>query len=535
MRDPVPSGYGPPPSVSEESVTERPALFLHHDHMPWALDATTMGSVTPAALDKLGWTRAFSDMLTLERGEIANPDDGRRVGHFWLRAPDKAPDLGIATGIGAAAAAARALAAAVRSGEATTDAGERFTDVLHIGIGGSQLGPALLVDALAHDAFGAARGLPVHFLDNTDPDGISAVLGRLGSRLRTTLVVVVTKSGGTAEPRNALALTWLAMTAQGVSPARHLVGITVKDSALWKRAESEGWRASLEIWPWVGGRYSVMSAVGILPAELAGIDSQALIDGAAAMDDWTRAQSWRENPAALLAGCWYLEGQGTGERAMVALPYADRLVTLSRYLQQLVMESLGKELDRQGNVVHQGLTVYGNKGSSDQHAYVQQLRDGRNDFFVLFLQVLNTAAPDPDLEDGVGAGDYLQGFLLGTRRALAEGGRSSLTLTIPEVSERTLGGLIALFERAVGLYGSLIDINAYHQPGVEAGKRAAAEVLNLSRRIRAELSKSPGTLAELAARTDADTLETFYVLQRLVHTERVTLTGGGLDGRYQLP
>ena len=143
------------------------------------------------------------------------------------------------------------------------------------------------------------------------------------------------------------------------------------------------------------------------------------------------------------------------------------------------MESLGKELDLQGRVVSQGLSVYGNKGSTDQHAYVQQLREGVNNFFVTFVEVLRDRA-GASLEvdrGGVTCGDYLQGFLLGTRDALSEKDRSSVTLTITEVSPRTVGMLIALYERVVGLYASLIGINAYHQPGVEAGKKAAALAL----------------------------------------------------------
>ena len=176
---------------------------------------------------------------------------------------------------------------------------------------------------------------------------------------------------------------------------------------------------------------------------------------------------------------------------MVVLPYKDRLELFSRYLQQLVMESLGKEKDLTGRVVHQGLTVYGNKGSTDQHAYVQQLRDGLDNFFVTFVRVLEDRRPSEPLfevEPGVTSGDYLHGFLLGTRRALYESGRDSMTITLREVSPRTFGVLIALYERAVGLYASLINVNAYHQPGVEAGKKAAAEVLGLQAKIIAELT-----------------------------------------------
>ena len=169
---------------------------------------------------------------------------------------------------------------------------------------------------------------------------------------------------------------------------------------------------------------------------------------------------------------------------MVILPYKDRLELFSKYLQQLVMESLGKADDLNGRRVEQGLVVYGNKGSTDQHAYIQQLRDGRNDFFATFIEVLkDRESASMEVEPGITSGDFLQGFFLGTRRALHENQRESITLTIEEVSPRTVGLLIALYERAVGLYASMIGINAYHQPGVEAGKKAAGEVIALQTQL----------------------------------------------------
>ena len=164
---------------------------------------------------------------------------------------------------------------------------------------------------------------------------------------------------------------------------------------------------------------------------------------------------------------------------MLILPYRDRLSMFSRYFQQLVMESLGKARDRTGQTVHEGLTVYGNKGSTDQHAYVQQLREGVPNFFAVFIRVLESGGSALEVEPGFTAGDYLHGFLLGTRAALFDNDRESITITLPRVDARTVGGLIALFERAVGLYAGLLGINAYHQPGVEAGKKAASAMLAL--------------------------------------------------------
>jgi glucose-6-phosphate isomerase len=209
------------------------------------------------------------------------------------------------------------------------------------------------------------------------------------------------------------------------------------------------------------------------------------------------------------------------------LPYKDRLLLFSRYLQQLVMESLGKEKDLEGKTVHQGLSVYGNKGSTDQHAFVQQLREGPVDFFVTFIEVLkNRKHPSIEVEPGITSGDFLQGFMLGTSAALFQNGRQSLTITLEELNTQSLGALISLFERAVGLYASLIGINAYHQPGVEAGKRAAGDVIELSLKIQSQLKSNPeqqfsaASLANILAE-QAKSVTIFKLLQHLAVNGRV--------------
>jgi glucose-6-phosphate isomerase len=196
----------------------------------------------------------------------------------------------------------------------------------------------------------------------------------------------------------------------------------------------------------------------------------------------------------MLALSWYFLTEGNGAKDMVILPYKDRLELFAKYLQQLIMESLGKEKDLEGNVVLQGISVYGNKGSTDQHAYVQQLREGVPNFFATFIEVLkHRDSPSIDVdEDGMSAGDYLHGFFLGTRDALYEKDRKSITLTIAEVTPASIGRLIALFERTVGLYAYLTNINAYHQPGVEAGKKAATAVLEIRKLVTDVLISNQG-------------------------------------------
>jgi glucose-6-phosphate isomerase len=271
--------------------------------------------------------------------------------------------------------------------------------------------------------------------------------------------------------------------------------------------------------------------VGLLPAALQGIDIHAMLDGANEMDVATRVADLKTNPAALLTLAWYASGNGKGEKDMVVLPYKDSLLLFSRYLQQLVMESLGKETDLDGEKVYQGIAVYGNKGSTDQHAYVQQLREGVANFFLTFIEVLHDRTGDsPEIDPGVTSGDYLSGFLQGTRQALYENQRDSLTVTIPEVTPRHVGALIALYERAVGLYASIVNINAYHQPGVEAGKKAAAVVLQLQSDVVQALQgvTTPISLEELATKAGSpDRVEAIYkILRHLDANDRcVKFTG----------
>jgi glucose-6-phosphate isomerase len=309
-----------------------------------------------------------------------------------------------------------------------------------------------------------------------------------------------------------------AFSKAGLAFAGNFVAVTGVGSELDKVAVAEGWLRRFPMWDWVGGRTSVMSAVGLVPMALQGLDVGKFLAGAAAMDEKTRTDDIRRNAAMLLALMWYHAGGGQGLKDMVILPYKDRLLLFSRYLQQLVMESLGKELDLDGRVVNQGIAVYGNKGSTDQHAYVQQLRDGVNNFFVTFIEVRRATAGVPfEVEPGVTAGDYLQGFLRGTRSALHEKGRESITISIPEFSAFELGALIALYERAVGFYGSLVNINAYHQPGVEAGKKAAAKILELQARVVEHLKSKPGksTAEQIALSVAADPEEVFHICRHL--------------------
>jgi len=462
-----------------------PEVELSVDLSRLGLPEDALSAAAPA------FAKAFEAMDALEKGAIANPDEGRRVGHYWLRDPQLAPEPELAQAIAKTVDRVEVFGADVHRGSAAAQAGP-FTDLLVIGIGGSALGPQFIRHALGGPK---ADKLEVHFLDNTDPDGFDLALATIGDRLPTTLVVVISKSGGTVETRNCMLETQAAFERAGLDFASQAVAVTGEDSKLDRLAREQGWLERFPMWDWVGGRTSVTGPVGLLPAALQGLPIRELLEGARQMDVLTRRHDLAANPAALLALSWLHATNGKGERDMVVLPYKDRLLLFSRYLQQLLMESLGKERDLEGNIVNQGIAVYGNKGSTDQHAYVQQLREGAPNFFATFIEVLEDRsgdAPAIEVEEAVTSGDYLQGFLLGTRDALTEKSRLSITLTAARVDAANVGRLIALYERAVGLYASLVNINAYDQPGVEAGKKAAGSAIDTARAVAAYLAENAG-------------------------------------------
>ena len=373
----------------------------------------------------------------------------------------------------------------------------------------------------------------------TDPDGFDRVFEKMGDKLAQTLVLVVSKSGRTKETRNGMLEAEAKFKEKGLQFNKHAVAVTGLDSDLEKYAEKRKWLARFPMYDWIGGRTSVMSAVGLLPMALQGFDIDDFLAGAAAMDERTRIQDVMQNAAMLMALMWYYAGNGKGDKDMVILPYKDRLALFAKYLQQLVMESLGKEKDLDGNVVHQGIAVYGNKGSTDQHAYVQQLRDGVLNFFVTFIEVdKDRRNPAVEIEDGVTSGDYLHGFLRGSRSALYENGRESITISIPEANAFNIGALIALYERAVGFYGSLVNVNAHDQPGVEAGKKAATRLLELQKQVRGKLARGSGKTAEEIARSiDADPEDVFHVLRHLATNDphvRALRRDEPVDDQYTL-
>ncbi len=441
--------------------------------------------------------RAHQQMLEIERGAVKNPDEHRKVTHFTDRRTY--PESALFREV-------QDFAAAIRDGSLPGD-GSRIEAVIVNGIGGSALGPQLLQFAVNGPYWNelsaeARNGFPrIYFLDNTDSAGIDDVLPVVD--LGRTLVVTISKSGKTLETRNNLVALQEIFRAAGVDFARRAVAVTMEGSVLHKQAVAERWLRWFPMADSIGGRTSETNIVGHVPAALAGIDFRSFVEGARYMDELTRAGSPFDNPAYQLALCWYLAGHGRGDRNLVIVPYADRLVLLSRYLQQLIMESLGKERALDGRVVNQGLTVFGNKGGTDAHAYIQQLNDGRDDFLVTFIEILKDArhlVVDPA---GLTMGDYLHGFKEGLASALTARGRQVIDIVLDELTPFSLGMVIALYERAVAYYAELIGINAFHQPGVEAYKHASTAVNAVNTRFQEWVARSAslpweGTAADAA-------------------------------------
>ena len=450
-------------------------------------------------------------MKALESGAIANPDEKRMVGHYWLRNSALAPTPELKAAIDGPLADVKAFGQDVLDGKITPPRAEQYSAALVIGIGGSALGPELVADAIP------AAGLDMFFLDNTDPDGMYRVLESLP--LEETLVVVISKSGGTPETRNGMLVAQDFFRKNGLEFAPQAVAVTGVGSKLDKTAEAEGWLKRFPMEDWVGGRTSVMSVVGLVPAVLQGVDVDELLEGARLMDEKTRQDCVKCNAAmkrgaGLVQGHQRQGGKGHGGSPLQGCPGALLQIPSAAHYgipRQTAGPGWQRSLPGHLRIRQQGL--------HGPARLVQQLRDGVNNFFATFIEVRECSATRWKWSRAPPAETSCQGFLRGTRQALAESGRSSITISIPEVNAKTLGMLIALFERAVSFYASLVNINAYHQPGVEAGKKAAGTFLALLGKVRAALGSTPETAAQVAARLDADQEAVYHCLVHIASSD----------------
>lgn len=380
--------------------------------------------------------------------------------------------------------------------------GADFDDLVVLGIGGSALGTTALFNALCHPFHNLTRKPRLHVMDNADPDWFGALMETVDPA--RALYLVVTKSGSTAETMAQYLIVREALKPLGGDWRRRMVLITDPEKgALRRMADEEGF-PSFAVPPDVGGRFSVLSAVGLVPALLMGMDAEGLLAGAQAMDARCRETDVRRNPAAMGALLQYLLDTERGKTIAVTMPYAEALEGAADWFGQLWAESLGKRLALDGSEVFAGQTPVKAVGTTDQHSQIQLYVEGPNDKTITFLaaeQFGRTPRIPEELKADKDVGylcgrtmnELFEAERIGTQLALTEAQRPNATLTLPRVDARSLGALFYLFEVQTAIAGKLYGVNAFHQPGVEAGKDAAYALLGREgyENLRREIESRP--------------------------------------------
>jgi glucose-6-phosphate isomerase len=373
----------------------------------------------------------------------------------------------------------RALAVRVR---------RQFEHFVLLGIGGSALGAITLVKALAHPYHNLLpqkhRALTprMFFLDNPDPESITLLLDVID--LRKTVFNVVTKSGDTAETISAFMYFFDRVSRLlGAAATRERFIATTSPRSGWLSEFSR--KQQLKMLPIpanVGGRFSVLSAVGLFPAAVAGIDVRQIVRGAAAMDRRCRFSDLKKNPAYLNAAIHFLADQRKGKTISVLMPYASALQDVADWYRQLWAESLGKRFDLAGREVFVGQTPIRSLGATDQHSQLQLYLEGPNDKIVTFLRVgkfrANATIPRPKDEmfrkfdnlAGKNISDLLDAEFLATEFVLTKNRRPNICITLDTISPQTLGELLFFYEVQTAFAAGLYNINAFDQPAVEEGK-----------------------------------------------------------------
>jgi len=425
--------------------------------------------VSPAELDAIaGKVRTEHERITAEHASQVQR---------WQDLPD---NTALADEIAAFAAEAR----------------DTYTDFILIGIGGSSLGAIATIQALTHPFRNlqpaATRVGPRFFvLDNPDPEKVKATLETVD--LKTTLVNVVSKSGQTAETAaNFLVVRDAMYEALGAEQARtQIIATTDPETGLLRQmADQEGYR-TFPVPPGVDGRQTVLSAVGLIPAALAGVDIHALLAGARAMRERASSADVRENPAYLLAALAVISDQAHDKAMLVTMPYADSLFGISDWFRQLWAESLGKKLSTDNEVVYAGQTPIKALGAIDQHSQIQLYTEGPNDKLIQLIAVEayrdSVAIPNPPADipelgyfEGGELGQLLDRERLATSWALTEAQRPNITITIPTIDAGIVGEFFYLFQLQTVMAGALYGVNPFGQPGVEAGKNATYALMGRS-------------------------------------------------------
>ena len=361
-----------------------------------------------------------------------------------------------------------------------------FDNVVVLGIGGSSLGLISLHSALNHPLHNMLpdekRPAPRLFVfDNIDPANFSAHMDML--ELSRTVFFVISKSGSTAETMSQYLVVKGLLRDRNLDVSKHIIAITDPEKGiLHDIAKNENMR-TFPVPPGVGGRFSVLTPVGLAPAALVGIDIEALLQGAGEYSEYALEEPVMSNPSLFMACAFFLLYH-KGYTNHVMMPYSNLLLDVADWYRQLWAESLGKKYDRRGRVVEAGPTPIKALGATDQHSQVQLYAEGPRDKAFVFVgvddhgkNVVIPAASEVDKELGYLSGhslnELLGAELNGTIVALTDSGRPNCRLDLPESGPLTVSQLFLFWEMTVSFIGELFDINAYDQPGVEAGKKAA--------------------------------------------------------------
>ncbi len=436
---------------------------------------------------QLYWKNATDKVIDsrhgVTQGDLDSIHDALLAAHRAVLGQIEAGRLGYAAlpGKSEYADQVKALVAKYRS--------RKITDLVVLGIGGSALGnialQAALNDATYNLQSDRKRGGPRLFvLDNVDPALVGDVMKFLGRRLNTTLFNVISKSGETAETASQFMIVREMLRKKlGEGFAQHIVATTdMLKGTLHEIAKRDGYDM-LPVPDDVGGRFSVLTPVGLFSAAMCGIDIDALLAGAGAMKQRTEIHQWYENPACVLAAVNYIMMTAKGKPMHVMMPYSNRLYLLADWYRQLWAESLGKRLSRDGREVFAGPTPIKALGTTDQHSQVQLYREGPNDKLVIFLEVdkhprevrvPNVFGEVPGLAYLAKArlSKLLEAEKKATEYALAVSQRPTLTIRFNNITPQSVGEFIYLYEFTTSLMGELLNINAYDQPAVELGKQA---------------------------------------------------------------
>ncbi|KKW42585.1 MAG: Glucose-6-phosphate isomerase [Candidatus Magasanikbacteria bacterium GW2011_GWA2_56_11] len=364
---------------------------------------------------------------------------------------------------------------------------ERYRDVVVLGIGGSALGASCLQQSLTplygHKARRPGPGL--YILDNIDPVMMREILDVIN--LKRTLFIVVTKSGGTPETLAQYFYFQALVAKAGGRVGQQFVVVTDPQEGFLRRAAERDGIPTFPVPPRVGGRFSVLTAVGLLPGAFMGVNIDKLLRGARVMRDRFLSPDPRINDSFRLAAVQHLLAQ-KGKSINVLMPYAQKLIRFADWYRQLLSESIGKAVDERGETVHAGLTPVSALGVTDQHSQSQLYNEGPNDKLIMFLNVKNLGPrvniPSPPSGESTLAflrrtsfNELMDVECQGTQRSYTENDRPNLAITVDRLDEDHLGQLFILFQGATAFLGELTGVDAFNQPGVERAKQVTKEIL----------------------------------------------------------